>query len=206
MEKLTGFLRQHRWARGGLTGMSAVCLLAAVGLLGYPFFTGLYEGSMQGNLSKQLNSSATKQAYLHHAVPVGDSLTRIKIPKIGLSVVVVEGTTASALRAGAGHYPATPLPCTLGNVAIAGHRTTYGKPFSNVGELRPGDVIEFDTPIGSCTYTVSQMPFRVLPNDTSVVANTPGLATLTLTSCAPKGSASHRIIIKATMNGFPTST
>ncbi|MHB1487198.1 MAG: class E sortase [Acidimicrobiales bacterium] len=186
--------------------MSAVCLLAAVGLLGYPFFTGLYEGSIQGSLSKQLNSPATRQAYLHHAVPVGDSLTRIKIPKIGLSVVVVEGTTASALRTGAGHYPNTPLPCTLGNVAIAGHRTTYGKPFSNVGELRPGDVIEFDTPIGSCTYTVSQKPFRVLPNDTSVVANTPGLATLTLTSCAPKGSATHRIIIKATMNGFPTGT
>lgn len=42
----------------------------------------------------------------------------------------VEGTSASALRAGAGHYPDTSLLCQSGNVAIAGHRTTYGRPFT----------------------------------------------------------------------------
>ena len=55
----------------------------------------------------------------------GDSLTRIKIQKIGVDVVVVEGTTPSALRAGAGHYPETPLPCEDANVGISattGHR------------------------------------------------------------------------------------
>ncbi|MGH9302519.1 MAG: class E sortase, partial [Acidimicrobiales bacterium] len=146
MEKLTRYLRQHRWARGGLTGMSGLCLLAAIGLLGYPFFTGLYNSSAQKGLAQQLDSQATRQAYLHHSIPVGHSLTRIKIPKIGVNVVVVEGTTESALQAGAGHYPNTPLPCTVGDVAIAGHRTTYGKPFANIDKLGPGDVIELDTP------------------------------------------------------------
>ena len=60
----------------------------------------------------------------------------MKIPVLGVDVVVVEGTTASALRAGAGHYPETPLPCELGNVGIAGHRTTYGKLFNQIDRLK----------------------------------------------------------------------
>ena len=51
---------------------------------------------------------------------------------------MVEGTSPEALRAGAGHYPETPLPGQAGNVAIAGHRTTYGKPFNRLDEVAPG--------------------------------------------------------------------
>ena len=152
-------------------------------------------------LRHQLASPQLRQAYKARSVPVGDSLTRIEMPKIGVDVVVVEGTSASALRAGAGHYPETPLPCELGNVAIAGHRTTYGKPFANIDRLGPGDVIVLETPVGSCTYEVSRAPFVVLADERSVVANTPGHAGLTLTSCHPKGSASHRIVVAATMKG-----
>ena len=98
----------------------------------------------------------------------------------------------SALRAGAGHYPQTPLPCEPGNVAIAGHRTTYGKPFHNLDLLKPGDTIVLETPIGSCTYKMVPPPFIVAPTDTSVVDPTP-VPTLTLTTCHPKGSARQRL-------------
>ena len=114
-------------------------------------------------------------------------------------MVVVEGTTASALRAGAGHYPETPLPCEDGNVSIAGHRTTYGQPFHDVDQLAVGDEITLETPIGTCTYAVSQAPFPVAPTATEVVANTPDAATLTLTTCHPKGSARQRLIVRATL-------
>ena len=133
------------------------------------------------------------------SVGVGDSLTRIKIPRIGVDVVVVEGTTASALRAGAGHYPATPLPCEVGNVAIAGHRTTYGRPFHDMDQLEPGDRITLETPIGECTYEVDDDPFIVSPTQTEVVENTPEAAKLTLTTCHPKGSARQRLVLHATM-------
>src|SRR3546814_2263520 len=56
-----------------------------------------------------------------------DSLTRLIIPAIEVDVVVVEGTTASALRAGAGHYADTPLPCEIGNVAIRSEERRVGK-------------------------------------------------------------------------------
>ena len=204
-DRLVAYLRNHKAARRAISGLSGVLVLAAVGLLGYPFFTNVYQTRLQSRLAHQLaTDSSLAQQFRNDAVPVGTSLTRIQIPAIGVDVVVVEGTSEQALQAGAGHYSGTPLPCEIGDVAIAGHRTTYGRPFSNVDRLVPGDRIILDTPVGSCTYEVDRAPFVVLPNDTAVVANTPGQYTLTLTSCTPKGSASHRIVIKAMMVGVPT--
>jgi sortase A len=194
------FLRRHPWARRGLSLVSVGLLVAAVGMLGYPFYTNLYQSRLQHRLDSQLVSPELEQAYRARQVGTGDALTRIKVPAIDVDVVVVEGTTASALRAGAGHYPQTPLPCEVGNVGIAGHRTTYGKPFHNLDLLKPGDDIILETPIGECTYKVAKAPFVVSPSDTSVVAPTPE-SSLTLTTCHPKGSAAHRLVIRATLQG-----
>ena len=204
MDAVVRFLRAHRSARAGLSVLSVALLCVAVALLGYPLYTNFYQGRLQDRLTRQFASPELKQAYQHHSAGVGDALTRIKISKINLDVVVVEGTTPSALRAGAGHYPETPLPCEDGTVGIAGHRTTYGKPFANIDQLQKGDLITLDTPIGSCTYSVTGPPVVVLPdgklpNGTNVVGNTPGQRNLTLTSCHPKGSASHRIVVRATL-------
>jgi LPXTG-site transpeptidase (sortase) family protein len=46
---------------------------------------------------------------------------------------------------------------------------------------------------------VNRPPYEVFPNDISVVANTPEVAKLTLTTCHPKGSAKKRLIIEADM-------
>ena len=199
MDALIRYLRQRRWARFGLSGLSVVLLLSAVGLLGYPFYTNLYQSRVQSRLDRQIASPELVERYRNASLKVGDALTRIKIPKLNVDVVVVEGTAASALRAGAGHYPETPLPCEAGNVAIAGHRTTYGKPFANLDRLTPGDTITLETPIGNCTYEVTRDPFITKPNDFSVIANTPSARTLTLTTCHPKGSAKQRLIIKAAL-------
>ncbi|MHB1533881.1 MAG: class E sortase [Acidimicrobiales bacterium] len=205
MDKLVEMLSRWPHARRYLTAAGVALLAVAVVLLGYPVYTDVVHNSMQARLRAELTSPGLRAEYLAGDVRSGQSLTRIQIPKINLDVVVVQGTDAAALQAGAGHYAETPLPCGGGNVAIAGHRTTYGKPFANVGLLGVGDQITLITPIGSCVYRVSQAPFVVLPNDWGVVANTPGDPTLTLTSCAPKGSASHRIVIKAQMVSSETT-
>jgi sortase A len=213
------FLRRRRWARRSLSAGSGLALLVAVALLGYPFYTNLVQSQIQDRLDRQLASPALRSEYLQRKVQEGESLTRIKIPAIGVDVVVVEGTGPDALRAGAGHYKSTPLPCENGNVAIAGHRTTYGRPFANIDLLKTGDTITLETPIGSCTYTINaapagrdaladgSAPFIVAPTDVSVVANSTK-PTLTLTSCHPKGSAAQRIVIQAslTSNGSAPST
>jgi sortase A len=193
-------LRQRKWARRSLSGASLVMVVVAVVMLGWPFFTNVYQARVQQRLDRQFVSPELEQAYKARAVDTGDALTRIKIPAIGVDVVVVEGTTMSALRAGAGHYPQTPLPCEAGNVAIAGHRTTYGKPFHNLDLLKPGDIIVLETPIGSCTYKLVSPPSIVAPTDTGVVGPTP-VPMVTLTTCHPKGSARQRLIVQAELQG-----
>jgi sortase A len=198
------FLRTHRSARIGLSSVSTLLLVGAIGMLGYPLYTNLYQARVQQRLDRELVSPELEQKYRDRQLGTGDALTRIKIPRIHVDVVVVEGTTSSALRAGAGHYPNTPLPCEAGNVAIAGHRTTYGKPFQNVDLLRPGDDIILETPIGECTYKVERAPYVVVPNDGSVILPTPAPA-LTLTTCHPKGSAKQRLIVRAVLEGQPVA-
>jgi sortase A len=193
---LLDFFRTRRWAKRAVSVLSALLLIGGVALLAYPFATNLYQNRLQDKLSKQFASQSLKQKYRNRAVGVGDSLTRIKMPAIHVDVVVVEGITPTALRAGAGHYPQTPLPCEKGNVAIAGHRTTYGKPFADIDQLRVGDQIELDTPVGGCVYQLKRAPFVVDKSDLSVLNQTND-KTLTLTSCHPKGSAAKRIIVKA---------
>ena len=191
-------LRRRRWARRSLSVASFAIVGIALYVMGYPFYTNLLQTRIQQRLDRQLASPELRQAYMDGKVQEGDSLTRIKIPSLNVDVVVVQGTTATALRAGAGHYASTPLPCEVGNVGIAGHRTTYGRPFANVDLLKPGDVIVLETPVGSCTYSVSTKPFATTPTDGSVLKNSDD-AQLTLTTCHPKGSAAKRLIIKATM-------
>ncbi len=198
VERLVMRLKQRRTARVALSLLSVALLLGAAGMIGYPFYTNLYQDRVQSRLDRQLASPEIHDAYVSRSVEVGDSLTRIKIPRIGVDTVVVEGTTASALKAGAGHYPSTPLPCEVGNVGIAGHRTTYGKPFHDLDHLEAGDRIILETPVGTCTYEVENI-FVTVPTDVGVVANTPDEARLTLTTCHPKGSARQRLVLKATM-------
>jgi sortase A len=195
---LVELLRAKPWLRRTLSGVSILLLLGGVALVGYPFATNVWQDRIQGRLKKQIASPELEQAYRERRVGTGDSLTRLKIPSLGVDVVVVEGTTPSALRAGAGHYANTSMPCDVGNVAIAGHRTTFGKPFVDIDRLKTGDTIELNTPIGGCVYEVSKPPYTVGPRDLSPLDPTTDRV-LTLTTCHPKGSAAQRLIVQAKM-------
>ena len=125
----------------------------------------------------------------------GDPLGRIRIPKVGLSEVFVEGTEASDLRKGPGHYPATPLPGQRGTVGIAGHRTTYGAPFHDIDDLRRGDRIELAMPYGRFTYRVERT--RIVPPTATEVTDRVGYDRLVLSACHPLYSAAQRIVVFA---------
>lgn len=178
-----------------LTAITALLALGGVGLIAYPFATDLWAARIQNGLVHDLAGSA--EAYAAGTIKSGQALTRLEIPKIDVDVVVVEGTSLAALRAGAGHYPDSPLPGEAGNVAIAGHRTTYGKPFNRLDELEPGDKVTLTTPIGRHVYEITSRPGVVDPGDWSIINDVPRGSWLTLTSCHPEGSASHRIFVHA---------
>ena len=194
---LVELLRNKPWLRRVLSGLSVLLVLGGLALVGYPFATNMWTDRIQERLEDQIASPELQQAYKERKIETGDSLTRIKIPALGLDTVVVEGITPSALRAGAGHAPQPPRPCEGGNVSLAGHRTTDGRPFGNVDQLKPGDTIELTTPIGGCVYQVAKAPYVVAPSEMSVIDPT-AERSLTLTTCHPKGSAAQRLIIRAT--------
>ncbi len=129
--------------------------------------------------------------------PVGSPVGTIVIPKIGLSMMVIEGTDAAQLDQGPGHYPGTPLPGEAGNAAIAGHRTTYLHPFYSLDALAPGDAIELTTLQGIFLYRMISAEV-VSPTDVAVVDPTPS-PQLTLTTCNPRYSASQRLVVHAAL-------
>ncbi len=131
------------------------------------------------------------------APPVGTAVGTIQIPKINLSMTVVEGTDEAQLAMGPGHYPSTPLPGEAGNAAIAGHRTTYLHPFYSLDALSSGDMIYVTTLQGTFLYTVYKSQV-VLPTDVAVVDPTP-TPQLTLTTCNPRYSASQRLVVSANL-------
>lgn len=188
--------------RRALSVLSLVLFVAGIAMFAYPVFTDLYSTYKQDNLGGQFASTKLQQQYRSHTVPIGSVLTRLRIPDIKLNVLVVEGTTPAALRAGAGHYVGTPLPGGDGNVGIAGHRTTFGRPFNHIDELHPGSIATLETPFARYTYRAvapfagHANPWIVKPTDYSVVSQVAGKHWLTLTSCHPKGSAKKRIVLR----------
>lgn len=199
---LVGDSLRRPGGRRALSVLSIVLFIAGVAMFAYPVGTDLYSRYRQDQLGSSFGDPKLQQKYLTHTIAVGDVLTRLQIPKIKLDVLVVEGTTPAALRAGAGHYPSTPLPGEAGNVGIAGHRTTFGRPFNHLDELGPGDEVILITPFKKfhyfavAPYAGHGNPFVTTPTDFSVVQDVPGQYTLTLTTCNPKGSARERLVLR----------
>lgn len=128
----------------------------------------------------------------------GQPIGRIRIPAIGATKVVVEGTDGGSLRKGPGHYPETPLPGIRGTVAVAGHRTTYGAPFKNLDKLENGDEIAMEMPYGRFVYEVEDE--KIVPPSATYVTRRVGHDRLVLTACHPKYSAAERIVIFARLD------
>jgi sortase A len=143
-----------------------------------------------GELEKQPQEMQPKPP-----VKPGDLLGRLDIPRLSLSVAVLEGTGSRMLRLGTGHIESTPLPGEPGNSAIAGHRDTF---FRGLKDIQKGDEIEFQTATGLFRYQVDWVKV-VAPDETSVLAPSPESA-ITLVTCYPfyfVGPAPKRFVVRA---------
>jgi sortase A len=125
----------------------------------------------------------------------GELVGRLEIPKLNLSVMVMEGTGSRTLRLGAGRIRGTATPWTTGNMVIAGHRDTFFKPLKGI---KKNDVITFTTVEGTKKYTVTSTSI-VMPTDTHVL-NPSAQNMITLVTCYPFyyiGPAPKRFIVQA---------
>ena len=192
---------QHRFARRGwqplrwtrrflfLTGTAAV-LYVALTLL----YADHFQRVASDVLEKQM--SAQEQHGLKPSVPKrGDVLGFIEIPRLGVKVAILEGTTQKTLLLGVGHIEGTPLPGDPGNAGIAGHRDTYFRALRNI---RAGDKIQILTAAGSSLYVVDWTRI-VAPEDTEILTPSSGSA-ITLVTCYPFyyiGAAPERFVVHA---------
>lgn len=195
-------MKGRRFLALGLATLAVCTAIGAAGFVAYPFYTDWRAGNIQDDLRAAFASGDLKEAYSKGQIGDAQPLTRIRIPAMKTDTIVVEGTSAKALNTGAGHYPNTPLPGEPGNVAIAGHRTTYGKPFADLDILKQGDKVILETPFAKHTYEViggfggHPNPWVVAANDWSVVEQVPE-SMLTLTTCDPPGSDRQRLVVRA---------
>jgi sortase A len=126
---------------------------------------------------------------------LGNAYAILEIPRMDVEEVVVEGVEIEDLKRGPGHYERTADPWDRGGrVGIAGHRTTYGAPFWDLDKLRVGDQIRLMTELGTYRYEVTELRV-VAPSEGSVLRAPRHIgASLVLTTCEPRFSASERLV------------
>jgi sortase A len=147
---------------------------------------------------------AAEAAAYRRTLRRGDPVGRLQIPRIGLNMVVVEGTDETSLRKGPGRYIPSGLPGQGRLVYVAGHRTTYLAPFANINDIRVGDPIRFVLPYGTFTYRVTR--HYVVPSSDVAVLRNPGREVLRLQACHPRFFATHRYIVDAKLASVVTTT
>lgn len=191
-------LRLYRYA-------SRILLAAGVVTLGYAAWVTIDARMYQAR-------ELARMAHGRHAAPIvavrtaavpplvampadGESIGEIRIPRLGVSVVVVQGESDAILQRAVGHLVRTALPGVEGNVVLAGHRDTFFRPLKNI---REGDRITVATAQRDFDYVVVSTSV-VEPTDVAVIRPTGG-RTLTLITCFPfyyVGPAPRRFIVFA---------
>jgi sortase A len=148
-----------------------------------------------GSLASVERSVAAEARAYRRTLRRGEPIGRLEIGRIGLNMVVVQGTDDQTLKKGPGHYIASGLPGEGHLIYVAGHRTTYLAPFSYINDIRIGDYIRFEVPYGTFTYRVVRH-YVVADNRLSVLRDH-GREILRLQACHPRFFATHRYIVDA---------
>jgi sortase A len=145
------------------------------------------------SLAAEARAIELAAARFRRTATVGQAIGRIIIPRLGLNMVLVNGTDEASLQRGPGRDLRTFMPGQSRLVYIAGHRTTFLAPFSHIDEIQPGDRIRLEMPYGTFVYRA----FRhvIVPADDLAVLRSPRHELLALQACHPRFFATHRYIV-----------
>ena len=179
-------------------------------------FTALYTHWQQQKLSHQLDHELQvyKPDHPKHGTPVridvsaeaarfrrethpGEAIGRIVIGRLGLNMVLVDGTDEESLKKGPGRDLRTYMPGQNRLVYIAGHRTTYLAPFSHIDDIRKGDYIRLEMPYATFVYRATG--HRVVGATDMSVLRSPQHEQLELQACHPRFFATHRYLVYASL-------
>jgi LPXTG-site transpeptidase (sortase) family protein len=190
--------------RGGLLWMSRVLFVLGVACLAWVYVVWKHAAFYQLHAKREIAEFVAARELpgdsgwraVRAAAPHGGSVIGVlDIPRLDVSVAVLEGDDDRALGVAVGHLPDTPLPWNEGNAALAGHRDTFFRPLQDV---RVGDEMHLATRHGELTYRVTRVVI-VGAHDVWVL-DPAGGADLTLITCYPfdyLGLAPQRFVVQA---------
>jgi len=127
----------------------------------------------------------------------GQAIGRIRVPRMGVNMILINGTDHDTLKKGPGRDLRTFMPGENRLVYIAGHRTTYLAPFSHIDSLRTGDRVTLEVPYATFIYSVTR--HRIVSSTDLSVLRSPRREIVELQACHPRFFASHRYIAYATL-------
>jgi sortase A len=148
-------------------------------------------------LAAERRQIAAEAARFRRSAKTGQAIGSIVIGRIGLSMVLVNGTDEATLKKGPGRDQRSFMPGEDRLVYIAGHRTTYLAPFSHIDDIRDGDFIRIEMPYATFVYRATTHRI-VVASDLSVLRS-PRHEQLELQACHPRFFATHRYIVYASL-------
>jgi sortase A len=189
---------RNRWLLRWSQRLLVITGTLALGYVGFTLLDArLYQVAAKKSLESQIHYEEEHQeSQPKPAVKLGDILGRVDIPRLGISVAVLQGISSRILRVGVGHIEGTPLPGQTGNTGIAGHRDTF---FRELKDVRKNDEIQLRTATVLLHYEVDWVKV-VDPDDMTVLEPSTFGSTLTLVTCYPFyfiGSAPKRFVVRA---------
>jgi sortase A len=122
----------------------------------------------------------------------GQAIGRIKVPRLGVNMIFVNGTDHDSLTKGPGRDLRTWMPGQGELIYIAGHRTTYLAPFAHIEKLEPGDSVILEVPYATFRYRIFK--HRIVDADDLSVLVTHHREVVELQACHPRFFASQRYI------------
>lgn len=199
----------RRGARGrqlGLTAVGVALLWGALGCAGYVVGWQSHQRDARSVLVGSERSLIRHRATSAHPAPctvsapaTGQLAGLLRIPALGLTAPVEEGTDDAELAVAVGHDPSSVWPGAVGTAVLLAHDVSY---FVHLNELKPGDTVVYRTACDTVTYTVTGS--QVVPQG-SPVADSAG-PTLVLDTCYPPNAlffTTERLLVRATETTGP---
>ncbi|MGI1806820.1 class D sortase [Exiguobacterium sp. TDN 0502] len=174
-------------------------LIAGITLIAWPFVSDYQREQAAADLKEQWKQSLKTVAAKETKQPLAKSgVGLLSIPSIDFEQVILEGSSTAVLDRSIGHIPKTGAP-GKGNYALAGHRSfTEGLHFNRLPEVKKGDHIIVTTKTHRYTYRLTSSRL-VTPTTLSVLDQSVASPTITLITCDPPETATHRLIKQGTL-------
>lgn len=158
-------------------------------------------GALASSPGRRADAIAAAARRYRRETHAGEPIGRIVVSRLGLNMILVDGTDDRSLRKGPGRDLRSFMPGEGNLVYVAGHRTTFLAPFAHIERMRPGDRITVEMPYATFRYVVTT--HRIVPADDLAVLRPRTTELLVLQACHPRFSAAERYLVEARLAAVP---